>query len=272
MSAAVVATIGGTALGASIGVGALGASIGGLAAGALGGAVGGFLGGGIGGEISGQGWNHDAVTGLLGGAVGGGLYGSGIFDLAGGAGSTAGAASAAPGEAGLAAPAAGIGATGATSGALGTGGALTAGTGMTSAQVSSLLSGGLKALSLSQALGRMTQQANAFGPYRSQYAQQLSQLEANPSTITNLPGYSAGLQAVQRSLASQGYSGSGNMMAALQGYGEQFYNNQVQTLAGLAGANINPAIPANMLTTGGNYAIGGLGMLSQGALGQGGLL
>lgn len=47
----------------------------------------------------------------------------------------------------------------------------------------------------------------------------------NAGDVTSLPGYQAGLEAVQRSMASQGYSGSGNMMAALQKYGGDFYNN-----------------------------------------------
>ena len=36
-----------------------------------------------------------------------------------------------------------------------------------------------------------------------------------------------GLEAVRRSMASQGFQGSGNMMAALQKYGGDFYNQYV---------------------------------------------
>ena len=42
-------------------------------------------------------------------------------------------------------------------------------------------------------------------------------------------------------MASQGYQNSGNMMAALQDYGGNFYNNAVTQLGGLAGAGYNPA-------------------------------
>ena len=96
----------------------------------------------------------------------------------------------------------------------------------------------------------LQQQADPFGQYRSQYAGQLSALEANPSSITTLPGYQAGMDAVTRSMGSQGYQGSGNMAAALQQYGGNFYNQEVQTLSGLAGANLNPAAAGQLALTG----------------------
>ena len=36
------------------------------------------------------------------------------------------------------------------------------------------------------------------------YAKQLQALEADPSSITSTPGYQAGLDAIQRSMAAQG--------------------------------------------------------------------
>lgn len=50
----------------------------------------------------------------------------------------------------------------------------------------------------------------------------------DPSQVTSLPGYQTGLDAVQRSLAAQGYQGSGNMIAALHNYGGAFYNDAVR--------------------------------------------
>lgn len=76
---------------------------------------------------------------------------------------------------------------------------------------------------------------------RSQAGAQLQNLLSNPNSITSMPGYEAGLTAVQRKMASQGYQNSGNMMAALQDYGGNFYNNAVTQLGGLAGAGYNPA-------------------------------
>jgi len=126
-----------------------------------------------------------------------------------------------------------------------------------------------------QKLAQMrAQQMDPFGPQRAQYAQQLQALMANPSSIENMPGWQAGHTAVQRALAAQGYTGSGNAMAALQKYGGDFFNNQVQQLAGLAGANINPAAGADMAMQGevnSTNLIGqSLGRIARGAAGFGG--
>lgn len=50
----------------------------------------------------------------------------------------------------------------------------------------------------------------------------------NPNDIKGIPGYQAGEEAVRRSMASQGYQGSGNMMAALSKYGGDFYDKHVR--------------------------------------------
>lgn len=65
-------------------------------------------------------------------------------------------------------------------------------------------------------------------------ANQIKQLQANPSSITSTPGYAAGIQAVQRQQAAQGYTGSGNSAAALNQFGNQFYQQQIQQLMQLA--------------------------------------
>lgn len=78
------------------------------------------------------------------------------------------------------------------------------------------------------------QMAGAGSQYSGQYASMLNKLVNNPNTITSMPGYQSGLEAVQRSMASQGYQGSGNMAAALQQYGGNFYNSQVNQLQSLA--------------------------------------
>ena len=87
-----------------------------------------------------------------------------------------------------------------------------------------------------------------FGPNRAQYATQLNALMADPSgKLTSIPGYQAGLEAVERSGASQGWTGSGNMMAALQQYGGSFYQQQLQNLMQLSGANWNNAPAAGQI-------------------------
>lgn len=80
-----------------------------------------------------------------------------------------------------------------------------------------------------------------YGP-RNQYASELSALRADPTRIESLPGYKAGLNAVERKMASQGYLGSGNMMAALQQYGGQAYDSEIARLAQLSGATQAPIV------------------------------
>jgi hypothetical protein len=88
--------------------------------------------------------------------------------------------------------------------------------------------------------GNISKTSDPFGPYRGQYGAELAQLEANPGSITTRPGYAAGLQAIERSLASQGYTGSGNSMFALANYGQNFFNAEANRLATLAGAGAPP--------------------------------
>lgn len=70
---------------------------------------------------------------------------------------------------------------------------------------------------------------------RKQYQQRIDALMANPNQITSMPGYQAGLEAVQRSMAAQGFTGSGNMMAGLAKYGGDFYQQQLNNLTAQAG-------------------------------------
>jgi hypothetical protein len=130
---------------------------------------------------------------------------------------------------------------------------------------------GLYGLAQSENLKRQgqlaSQQADPFGPYRAQYAQQMAALSANPGLITQQPGYEAGLEAVRRSMAAGGYSGSGNMMAALSKYGGDFYNQTMQMYSGLAGAGINPGTGAQ-LNFAGQMAGTNLGLNSLGLLGK----
>lgn len=72
---------------------------------------------------------------------------------------------------------------------------------------------------------------------------QLNTLLQDPNQIYKMPGWEAGLQAVQRTGAGQGYLGSGNMMVALNKYGGDFYNNTVRQLNDIAtgGQNVQAA-------------------------------
>jgi hypothetical protein len=128
------------------------------------------------------------------------------------------------------------------------------------------LYGILSAQQLKKQAAQLAAQADPFAAYRPGYAAQLSALEANPSSITSTPGYTAGLQAVERSMGAQGYQGSGNMMAALANYGGNAYQQQVSQLSGLAGANLNPASAGQLALTGsmGASSLTGQGLASLG--------
>ena len=65
-----------------------------------------------------------------------------------------------------------------------------------------------------------------YGLSESLRLQRMAKLPS-PGEVTSLPGYEAGMEAVRRSMASQGYQGSGNMMAAMAKYGGDFYNQAV---------------------------------------------
>lgn len=99
---------------------------------------------------------------------------------------------------------------------------------------------------------------------------QLQTLMKDPSGVTKLPGYQAGMDAVMRSMAAQGYNGSGNMMAALQKYGGDFYNNAISQLSGLSGANVNPGTGAQIglqaLTGGAQIGQAGINSGMQGSI------
>lgn len=120
-------------------------------------------------------------------------------------------------------------------GATGTGGAMRGYMGIGS---------GLYGLYQANQMKKLSQQAmdrsDPFGPERAQYAQRLRELYADPSGVQNLPGYKAGLQAVERKMASQGYNNSGNMMLALHDYGGRAFDSEANRLGTLAGAGMQP--------------------------------
>lgn len=84
-----------------------------------------------------------------------------------------------------------------------------------------------------------------FGPYRGEFANQLMGLMADPSLIEKKPGYRAGLRAVQRALAAQGFNPGkggtpGNWTYAMDKFGGEQYAAEFARLAAGAGMNIAP--------------------------------
>ena len=101
--------------------------------------------------------------------------------------------------------------------------------------------------------------SDPFAQYRGFYGEQLQALEQNPGSITSRPGWRAGLEGVDRQMAARGYYGSGNMDAARTRYAGDFYGQEMQRLAGLAGAGQTPGagqFPAAQLTGQGLASIG----------------
>lgn len=93
---------------------------------------------------------------------------------------------------------------------------------------------------------------NAEGTFTSQQIQ---------DKITNLPGYQAqltqGIGAINNDSAAQGYLGSGRMLKELNTFGQntlsQFYGNELNRLAGLAGmGQAGASASANLSTSQGN--------------------
>jgi len=166
-----------------------------------------------------------------------GVTGTGLGGLAGLTG--------APTVLGAGALAAAGGATGGAGGLSGLLSSLTGGTGGAGSLLGSLggLAGNL--YGLSQA-GNVAGASDPWGTSgnRALSGEKLMALLSNPGSVSSTPGYGATMaaseQALTRNLASQGFTGSGLSAQALATFGGQFqnqaYKEQVQTLAGLAGA------------------------------------
>ena len=109
--------------------------------------------------------------------------------------------------------------------------------------------GDVKGAQGSNQIGNLLTQGASFNQYRPQYAQQLSNLMKDPSSITSTPGYQFGMDqaegAVQHGLGSQGLIGGGTMAQTMANTGAQYagqqLNQQENLLAGLSGAQFNPA-------------------------------
>lgn len=102
-------------------------------------------------------------------------------------------------------------------------------------------------------LGIMQALSGLYGYEQSRRVNKMAQAP-DPRLLPGMPGYQAGLEAVQRSLASQGYQGSGNMMAALQKYGGEAYQGMWQ--GNLAAAN--------MMSNANMNSLGSLGLIAGG--------
>lgn len=86
--------------------------------------------------------------------------------------------------------------------------------------------------------------ADPYAPYRADAAKRLNDLMANPNSITDSPEYKARMTAAGRTMAAQGYTGSGNALAAAAQAGGDVYQQAFNNLALTSGAGQNPATAA----------------------------
>lgn len=88
---------------------------------------------------------------------------------------------------------------------------------------------------------------------------QLQNLMSDPSSVTEMPMYKAGLEAVQRTLGQQGLTGSGNAVLGLAEYGGNFYQQQLASLAAIAqGGTPAYGTGSTLMATGAGRASEGL--------------
>lgn len=75
-----------------------------------------------------------------------------------------------------------------------------------------------------------------FAEYRPEYAQKLKEFASDPSKLKDSPVYAARLMAAERTMAAQGYTGSGNALVAAADAGAAAYQQEFENLAMLSGA------------------------------------
>lgn len=119
----------------------------------------------------------------------------------------------------------------------------------TAYNIGSGLYGLLQGRNLQQLAKTAADKQDPFASQRAQYQQMLAQLTST-GDVTKLPGYAAGLEAVNRGQAAGGYLGSGNQVLANSTYGTNLYNSTVAQLGGLAGGNFAPGGAGNTLLSG----------------------
>lgn len=95
-----------------------------------------------------------------------------------------------------------------------------------------------------------------YAQYRPQAASQLNQLMTDPNYLQTLPEYQAQLQAASRTMAAQGYTGSGNALVAAAQAGGNAYQQAFNNLALLSGAGQSPAAAQSAANQQANYQQG----------------
>lgn len=100
-------------------------------------------------------------------------------------------------------------------------------------------------------LGREAIQASdPYAAHRGAAASRLNALMADPSSIKDSAAYKARMQAGQRQLAAQGYTGSGNALVEAAEAAGTVYQQEFDNLARLAGADATPGAGYGMAMQG----------------------
>lgn len=107
--------------------------------------------------------------------------------------------------------------------------------------------------------------------FSSDMYRQLEGLMKDPSQITEMPMYKAGLEAVQRSMAQQGLTGSGNAIMGLSDYGANYWRDQVSLFADLARGGTPQYGTGSKLQATGAGRMSALGSASGNEQGSGGI-
>lgn len=95
-----------------------------------------------------------------------------------------------------------------------------------------------------------------YAQYRPQAAQQLNKLMTTPGSVQDLPSFQAEEQAASRTMAAQGYTGSGNALVAAANAGGTAYQQAFNNLSLLSGAGQNPASAQQAANQQANYQQG----------------
>ena len=88
--------------------------------------------------------------------------------------------------------------------------------------------------------------ADPFAQYRPDAAARLDALSKDPSSIKDTATYKARLQGAERTMASQGYTGSGNALAAAADAGAAAYQQEFDNLSMLSGAGVGTQTAAGV--------------------------
>jgi hypothetical protein len=124
-----------------------------------------------------------------------------------------------------------------------------------------------------KALAQAQQKQDPYGPYRDAAAIKLNNLMDHPESIQDTAEYKARQTAASRMMASQGYTGSGNALAAAAEAGGNSYQQAFNNLAMLSGAGVAPGqgavAAASQMSANNQYANNQYGQMANGLVGAG---